>query len=291
MPDEPKPTLEQYVPWLSRAAGITLDERISREYNITAIVAHQTCQKHSFFVSFDRTLADITREYGNITDAQLFYDTRVELVTKSFDSALNKSYRENVILNYNFPRPPTGGWLLPQGWLGAFDDIVRCRLICRYLDGPQFVAERLDVAAKTAGLESEYKSVQHDRGYYAYHFYVKIPNELLPTPVTVEIQLTTQLQELVYDLTHGFYEELRIQERAAQQGDAWKWEFKTIRFKAGYLSHTLHLLEGLIAEVRGERPVPSVAEEKHEHTAEPQAAEPAGAIPPSDPEKGSGGGT
>jgi hypothetical protein len=30
----------------------------------------------------------------------------------------------------------------------------------------------------------------------------------------------------------------------------WKWEFESSRFKVGYLSHTLHLLESVILEAR-----------------------------------------
>jgi ppGpp synthetase/RelA/SpoT-type nucleotidyltranferase len=290
MARNPKPTLEEYLPWLRGVTSLALDGT-ARQYEINAIVARDTCQNHPFLTSIDGTLVEVAKEYEERTGAKLFSNARMQLLTKSYDSALNKSYRENVIRNKRFPDPPRdGGWLLPDDWFGAFDDIVRCQLICRYLDGPKFVAERLDKAAKAAGLASRYDSVQHDRGYYAYHFYVTIPVDLINADVTVEIQLTTQLQEMVYDLTHGFYEELRIQELAAQRGDAWKWEYRTPRFKAGYLSHTLHLLEGLIAEVRGERLVPPVREEPHERAAHSQAPDAARAVPPSDPQEGSGGG-
>ena len=292
MDAHPKPALEEYVSWLFGVTGSQLDEHKSRAYEMSTIVAREVCQNHPFFASLDRTLAGIAKAYEAATGARLFSDERVKLLTKSYASALNKSYRQNVVLNDRFPNPPgDDGWLLSERWFAVFDDIVRCQLVCRYLDGPSFVAERLDTAAKAAGLKSKFTSVQHERGYYAYHFYVVIPAELMATQITVEIQLTTQLQDVVYDLTHGFYEELRIRELAAQRGDGWKWDYKSTRFKAGYLSHTLHLLEGLIAEVRGERLAPPVREEKHEQAAESEAADTAGTVPPGDPQKGAVGRT
>ncbi len=67
----------------------------------------------------------------------------------------------------------------------------------------------------------------------------------------VEIQLTTQLQEILYKITHKNYEVLRDQ-RIEGDRSAWKWEVKTNRFRAGYLGHTLHLLEAIIMDLRDE---------------------------------------
>jgi hypothetical protein len=66
--------------------------------------------------------------------------------------------------------------------------------------------------------------------------------------VEVEIQLTTQLQEVLRSLTHPFYEAERLL-RNPDKGK-WKWDFSSGRFKVGYLSHTLHLLESVILETR-----------------------------------------
>jgi hypothetical protein len=71
---------------------------------------------------------------------------------------------------------------------------------------------------------------------------------LVPRTIEIELQLTTQLQEIVYKLTHEVYTAVRHQEHTDR--DRWKWEYKTRRFRAGYLGHTLHMLEGLIAEMR-----------------------------------------
>lgn len=132
--------------------------------------------------------------------------------------------------------------------------------MCKYIDGPRLLAERLDERAKQLDLDSGYSSKQRDGGYYAYHFYVKIPMELNtvePSDMTfsstwvdlkVEIQLTTQLQEVLYDITHRFYQHSR--DKRSEDPDAWKWDVTSSRFRAGYMGHTLHLLEAIIAELR-----------------------------------------
>lgn len=274
-------------------AGITVDEHSPRQYRVDATAAQTGCQDHDFFKSLERTLLAIAQEYKVKTGARLFpiEEPRVDWKQKSFESALNKSYRLNVLKNKKFPEAPKGGWLGPDRWFEAFEDIIRCQLVCRYLDGPGFVVERLEHAASNAGLVCTYDSVQHDRGYYAFHLYLKVPVGLFKstTTITVEIQLTTQLQDVVYDLTHGFYEDIRLMEGADQKLEAWKWEYTSARFKAGYLSHTLHLLEGLIAEVRQERLAPPAPEVNNEHTAEPKAPDAAGAVPPGSPKEGAGG--
>ncbi len=293
MPAPEKPEFADYERWLREVARIAIDANSPRQYRVDATAAQTGCQAHAFFKSLDRTLLAVAQEYQAQTGARLFAaeEPRVALKQKSFESALNKSYRYNVLRNERFSEAPDGGWLGPDRWFEVFDDIVRCQLVCRYLDGPGFVAEKLEHGAQTAGLACDYDSVQHDRGYYAFHLYVKVPVDLFKstTTITVEIQLTTQLQEVVYDLTHGFYEDVRLMERADQKREAWKWEYTSARFKAGYLSHTLHLLEGLIAEVRRERFAPPAPEVQNERAAKPEATDAAGAVPPSSPEKGSGG--
>lgn len=70
----------------------------------------------------------------------------------------------------------------------------------------------------------------------------------LDTEMMVEVQLTTQLQEVLYDLTHGLYEELRI--KIEEPIAPWQWDYSSPRFKPSYMGHTLHMLEAIILEVR-----------------------------------------
>ena len=67
----------------------------------------------------------------------------------------------------------------------------------------------------------------------------------------IEIQITTQLQEVLYDLTHTIYEDLR--NGVIRQDDGWKWETENPLFKSAYISHTLHFLESSIVDIRKEK--------------------------------------
>ena len=71
-----------------------------------------------------------------------------------------------------------------------------------------------------------------------------------------EIQVTTQMQDVLRAMTHVYYRERRIKPQP-KSADA-RWNFSSPDFRATYLGHTLHLLEGIVAELRSA-------------TAEPQA--------------------
>jgi len=72
---------------------------------------------------------------------------------------------------------------------------------------------------------------------------------VVPRQIVVEFQVITHTQDLLRKLTHPYYQTERIAERS----DSWKWDYRTKRFRARYLSHTMHLIESLILEVRDQR--------------------------------------
>jgi hypothetical protein len=65
--------------------------------------------------------------------------------------------------------------------------------------------------------------------------------------ILVEIQITTQLQDVLRSLTHHLYEGQRLQ---SEESGKWKWDFASNRFRVGYLSHALHLIESIILDSR-----------------------------------------
>ena len=67
--------------------------------------------------------------------------------------------------------------------------------------------------------------------------------------VSIELQITTQLQEVIRKLLHSYYENVR--KRAGEREDVkWQWNYKSEEFAANYLGHILHYIEGMIMEVR-----------------------------------------
>ncbi len=251
-------TIEEYIGWAAKAISDQLDATTRRVYDTNVTTALTTAQGHAFFQALADYLEEVSRRYRAHTGTDLLLPgASLELYKKPFDSVIDKCFRKNVILNKEFPRPPAKSWITSANCTARLNDIVRGTLVCRYLDGPEFLAHELKACAEALGLSARYDSQQNERGYYAYHFYVKIPVEVLDihwnatvVDVEIEVQLSTQLQEVLRTLTHKSYETLRLAEPTLDE--SWKWKYSEARFKASYLGHTLHLIEGLILELRRE---------------------------------------
>jgi ppGpp synthetase/RelA/SpoT-type nucleotidyltranferase len=133
---------------------------------------------------------------------------------------------------------------------------VRTVLVCRYIDGPATVCAAIKEVAGNLGLECNFEPRATDQGYYAYHLYLSIPMSLFvdgnphTVNVSVEIQVTTQLQEILRGLTHPYYRVRRISEQVDR--NAANWDYASNNFRASYLGHTLHLIEGMIVSLRDE---------------------------------------
>ena len=64
-----------------------------------------------------------------------------------------------------------------------------------------------------------------------------------------EIQVTTQLQDVILKLTHKIYEDRR-QKGKDDSNKMWQWDYESEEFSANYLGHVLHYIEGMIMGVR-----------------------------------------
>ena len=66
-----------------------------------------------------------------------------------------------------------------------------------------------------------------------------------------EIQVTTQLQEVIRKMLHSYYVDRRAS--GTNEGKGWQWRFRDEEFSTNYLGHILHYLEGQIVEIREKR--------------------------------------
>lgn len=94
-----------------------------------------------------------------------------------------------------------------------------------------------------------------DEGYYALHIYAvkefEIPKLDWNTEkknISIEFQITTQLQDVIGNLTHWHYERRRMGTKSREK--KWQWDYKSEEFTTNYLGHILHYVEGMIMEVR-----------------------------------------
>jgi len=249
--------VKEYLEWAKNNLDTSFDDQKTESvYDTNMNNIFNSVSEHQFFVGFSNISKDWQKEYEVKTKTALFMDNEEpKLLIKPFESTVEKTYRFNILWNREFPQQPDQGWVDQHTIYTHLNDLVRGSLVCRFIDGPAFVADSIENYAKGLGLESRQYTQERDDGYYAYHVYVKFPVsifnldwERFDVLIEIEIQITTQLQEVLRSLTHKFYESQRLKDTS--DDGKWKWEFSSSKFKVGYLSHTLHLLESVILESR-----------------------------------------
>lgn len=261
---KPKPTFNEYPEWAKATLGVAYEKSQQNLYE--ACLRGARDHASTLLRPLGETiLTSVTEKYRRETGSELLMPTTLaeafELHIKPFASAVDKSYRQNVNWNDNWDGPPDDGWVTPDNWLTRFNDTVRTSLICKYLDGPRFLALEIEAWAAENGIKCRFYSQQKEVGYCAYHVYLFPRVALLDVnwgdheaELSVEIQLSTQLQEVMRALTHEHYEKDRISSHKTDE--AWQWQHTSDVFRARYISHTLHLLEGIILELRDSRKGP-----------------------------------
>ncbi|HJT91238.1 MAG TPA: hypothetical protein VJ777_04755 [Mycobacterium sp.] len=260
----PKPNLKEYTDWLEKVWGGDARElRKGRFLHQQGDLA-RAFEVSPFWKAVDSRLSEWALTYERKTKFRLFAQgiPDVAITTKTWESFQSRTWRENVRNNPNWPEAPSEGWLLPDTWFERLWDIVRTRLVVRYLDGVEFLAEVLE------NLATEYcpppRRVIHAQewGYYAVH--VVVPQSFRVQALNydyeedrsseVEIQITTELQETISQLTHPYFERRREEYPSEDQAEdlAWQWNYASSEFTPYYLGHLLHYLEGMIMKTRSE---------------------------------------
>jgi hypothetical protein len=214
-------------------------------------------QASGFWTAFTSRLRDNHDAYELDTGYPLLLPTSLtpELVIRPYDSFLLKTYRKNVSENRSWPNPPGGGWVLPSNWYGRINDVVRVLFVVKYLDGVQFLADRIAAVCGDQGYGCRRHLEAREEGYYAAHVSVdheiSVPMETWDTEnirTSLEIQITTQLQENIRQMLHTYYQERRA--GPSSQKVDWQWDYKSDAFLANYLGHVLRVVEGMVMDVR-----------------------------------------
>lgn len=262
MAKKEKPKYEEYEKWLKDERDCeVITKRYYEEVTSTikgtfqdSLLWKTLTNKHKYYS--DKFLVE-SRGYGLWSDIS----KPVELEIKPFDSFLLKTYRKNILDNQNWPRQPKGGWVLPDNWFSKINDIVRTLFVVKYLDGVKFITEHFELLCKEFEVKCNIDYEAKEEGYYAAHMYAadkyEIPKMELGTEfvnVNIEIQITTQLQEVIIKLLHKYYEERRKQEKL-EENIKWQWDYQSNEFATNYLGHILHYIEGMIMERREEMEV------------------------------------
>jgi len=246
-----------YKRWLLHARRIRVDERMENRYEVVCQSVERAFSQSDVWLSVTKGLRDLDDQYLIARKCSLMSNYDIKIVTKPFNSFLEKTYRKNILLNTNFPDPPPGGWLLPDDWFSRINDIARTTVTVRYLDGVEYILSYIQGVARDIGATTTCDYEASLEGYYAVHLYLTKDIDIvdqwyskLRRTFTLEIQITTQIKELVKSILHSFYEKARLASLSERDGKNWRWDYKSDEFVASNLGHLIHYVEGMIVQVR-----------------------------------------
>jgi len=255
--ENPKPiSTENYKKWLKDFHDVTIDERTVTHYQSVTNKIKVDFETSHFWLELNKNLKEYDDEYRLKFKYPLLMINRTKLDVKPFNSFLLKTQRRNIFDNANWPNPPDDGWILPTNWYSKTNDILRTYYVVKYLDDVDFLVQKLKVFCTNCGKNPNcYYQAKMD-GYYAAHLYIqqefevpKITWDTEKINISIEFQITTQLQEVLRTLLHKYYEEKRKTIRKTEEKE-WPWDYRSDEFTANYLGHILHYVEGMIMEIR-----------------------------------------
>lgn len=151
-----KPSLAEYPDWLESVWDGDLRELKPSRYLHQQAVLLRSFQGSEFFKGLLQSLHEWSHGYQGVTGHALFssaHPPELQLHLKPWESFLSRTWRHNVLNNDSWPESPDGGWYLPSNWFERLWDVVRTRLVVRYLDGVVWLAERIEQLAAQDGLE------------------------------------------------------------------------------------------------------------------------------------------
>jgi hypothetical protein len=254
---EKKPeSITEYVNWLSEAHNVIVDERYETYYNSVVSKVKGDLEKSTFWNELIENLEAYDQEYYLKNGFNLFNGNyKPSLSTKSFNSFILKTFRKNILENPQFPNAPIGGWILPNNWFSQIHDLIRTLFVVKYLDGVSYLKDQIAALCDKRDVYNESSFEAREEGYYAAHFLTRMPFEIPKinwdtekVEFTIEIQITTQLQEVMRLLLHKYYDSAR--KKPVKPIEKWQWDYKSDEFCTNYLGHILHYVEGMIMEIR-----------------------------------------
>lgn len=246
---------EEFVKWMESKFEIR-NALAKGNYESNAVRLLELFQISPFWKRVDSLQREWDAEYYRQNGVHLFTTNNMpKVVYKPYESLLNKAYRKNCLKNKSFPDQPEKGWVNPMTWFDQIHDIIRTSFVVRYLDGVKFLEQKLMQVSSEVGCKYDCSYEAHDDGYYAAHIAVVIDMPLLGLDweetihqIEIEIQITTELQSMVKELLHKYYEDNR--RKIIPEDYKWQWDYNSEQFVPNYLGHVAHYLEGVIVEIR-----------------------------------------
>ena len=249
-------SIDEYKKWLKKEHEIEISNRTETYYKSVTSRIKMDFEKSDFWIQLTENFKKYDEKYLVKTGYSLLIpEFKPMIYIKPFDSFLLKTFRKNILENKRWPDEPEGKWILPDSWYTKVNDIIRTLFVVKYLDGAEFMIDKIKSLCESRSMECRVFLEAREEGYYAAHVYTKqefeIPRVTWDTEkidISIEIQITTQLQEVIRRLLHKYYEDRR--KRVREEGREWQWNYKSDEFATNYLGHILHYVEGMIMEIR-----------------------------------------
>ena len=278
--DRPQ-SVREFQEWYFEEFNERLGEQersLTNWYNFVCAEGAEALQKSPFWEALQEAMPRLERRYELHHGPSTLWVRELqpkEIGKKPLESAIDKSFRKNVLENKKpWPTPPSlvqsDGeedipkdysdprlWVGPRNWLTEFSDIYRVRFIANYIDGVLFLTKRISEIAEEAQIECSVDLKNTPHGYFASHLDIKqtitLPDfemrEDRDVKVTLEVQITTAIQSTLLEIQHELYSLSRLN----PDPEVWQWEYRDAEFHVNYMGSTLHLLEGMMIKARDER--------------------------------------
>ena len=123
--ERPK-NISEYLKWAKDNLDSDFeDSGFKRRYDVNLTTSMTTVSKHKFFLETQTNLENWNQEYSQKTGTMLLMGTQpLQLIQKPYQSAVDKSFRINVLWNDNFPEAPKQGWVTTENIYHYFNDLI-----------------------------------------------------------------------------------------------------------------------------------------------------------------------
>ena len=249
----------KYKNWLNKHEVNISDRDYKTHYELISNTIKDKFEKSQLWLGIGENLEEFNSEYNIINGYDLLLTfSSPQLYVKSFESFFLKTFRKNILTDLNQFNKPINGWLFPNNWYSKINDIVRTLFVVKYLDGVNFLVDKIESTCKEYDIKYQTSFEAKNEGYYAAHISIlqefEIPKydwDTTKIPIWIEIQITTSLQDNIRKLLHKHYEENRV--RIVKEDVKWQWNYKSNEFATNYIGHVLHYVEGMIMEIRDKK--------------------------------------
>lgn len=251
-PSNPK----EYIKWWNNNFGEKIDKVSEKQYETACVFVKYDFENSTEWRKLLQELYDYEAEYRQSRGYDLLMKRpeEIKLDIKGWSNFISKVWRENVVENANWDKEPDTGWITPLNWFEKIHDIVRTTIVVKYFDGVGLLLDKMCTHFRDYGCECKPDWEAREEGYYAAHLNVMRDYELLfgletqKKRMSIEIQVTTQMKDVIRELTHKYYEQKRM--RLESPDEKWQWNYMCEEFAPNYIGHILHYVEGTIMEIR-----------------------------------------